>query len=82
MGLETYRLVAFVSALVTQCLFVGVREPPIEQKLQVSSVPRSCFQMEFTSCIPVPWQEVARKMDLQGLMNMGDDEIVVLSRAR
>ena len=31
--------------------------------------------------IPVPWQEVASIVDLQRLLDMGDNEVVVLSRA-
>jgi hypothetical protein len=30
--------------------------------------------------VPVPWQEIACVVDLQRLLDMGDNEIVVLSR--
>lgn len=77
---QAYRLVAFISALVAQRLFVGIREPPAKQKLQVSSMSQSSSLMASRSHIPVPWQEIASIVNLQRLLNMSNNEIVVLSR--
>lgn len=36
--------------------------------------------MVFPGHTPVPWQEIASIVDLQRLLDMGDNEVVVLAR--